>query len=105
MKLGHDQLYMYEGCSKHGVKIGVSRKNRLGGRLTWARRRCPASDKFAKVWELANAYEIEQTVICILSMSDRNARPGEEWFHASCAEMIDAVGFALLGIIPWTHVR
>ena len=92
----HDCLYVFEGCSKHGVKIGVSSSSarNLNWRLHGCRRRCQASKQFAKTWQLDNAYQIEQCVISVLAMSDRNAGKGEEWFHVSLEEMIAAVGFA-----------
>lgn len=90
-----DRLYLYEGCSKHGCKIGIARERSLAGRLIYARRRCPNAQQFAKTWALPNAFEIEQTVISILNMSGRHLPPGEEWFCVPREEMIDAVGFAL----------
>ncbi len=95
MTTPHDRLYLYEGCSKHGCKIGIARERSIAGRLQGCRNRCRKSAQFAKVWELGNAFDIEQTVIGILAMSGRTAPPGEEWFHVPREEMIDAVGFAL----------
>lgn len=86
-------LYLYEGCRKHGCKIGVATKRSLAGRLVSCRRRCPASPEFAHVWELPNANQIEQFVVG--HFSERRAPPGEEWFHVLREEMIDCVGFAL----------
>jgi hypothetical protein len=91
----HDRLYLYEGCSKHGCKIGIARERSLAGRLMHVRRRCPHSKQFAMTWALPNAFEIEQSVITILGMSGRHAPPGEEWFCVPREEMIDAVGFAM----------
>ncbi len=90
----YDRLYIYEGCSTHGVKIGISRAKTLARRLVGIHVRCRANAQFAKVWELPNAHQIEQCVIGILQQSGRQVPPGEEWFHVSCEEMIDAVGFA-----------
>lgn len=90
----YDRLYVYEGCSKHGIKIGVSRGDTLGRRLAGVRARCPSSKQFAKTWDLDNAEQIEQCVIGILASSYRTVPPGEEWFHVSLREMFDAVGFA-----------
>lgn len=87
-------LYLYEGCSKHGCKIGVSYEHGLVGRLTNCRRVCRSSSgRFAKTWRLPNAYQIEQFIVGIFS--ERRAGVGEEWFHVSRAEMLDAVDFAL----------
>jgi hypothetical protein len=89
----HDLLYVFEGCSKHGCKVGVSSARSLKWRIASARGRCQ-SLRVAKTWNLSNAFQIEQAVITVLSMSDRRAW-GEEWFHVSCDEMLDAVGFAM----------
>jgi hypothetical protein len=91
----YDRLYVYEGCSRHGAKIGISRAKTLERRLVGVRARCRASERFARVWELPNAHQIEQCVIGILGQSGRMVPPGEEWFLVSVREMIDAVGFAL----------
>lgn len=90
-----DRLYVYKGCSKHGVKIGISRERGLSGRLMGLRHRCPASKEFAKVWELPNAFDIEQAVIGTLATSGRTVPPGEEWFSVSVYEMLTAVAFFL----------
>lgn len=88
-------LYVYEGCSKHGCKVGVGTARSLAGRLIGCRRRCKQSAAFAQVWELPNANAVEQVVIGVLESSDRCAPPGEEWFHVQRDEMLDAVGFAM----------
>jgi len=90
-----NRLYIYEGCSKHGVKIGISSAKKLSGRLAGLHRRCPASTGFAKVWELPNAFRIEQAVINTMSTSGRNIPPGEEWFDVTVSEMEMAVKFFL----------
>ena len=88
-------LYLYEGCSKHGCKIGVATARSLSGRLQFCRRRCGAAREFSRVWELANANAVEQVVIELLTSSGRTAPPGVEWFHVPREEMVDAVGFAI----------
>ena len=90
-----DRLYVYEGCKNHGVKVGVTSANGLSRRIIGLRSRCPASRQFAKVWELPNAYEIEQFVIGTLAVSERTAGDGEEWFNISLDEMLVAIEFAL----------
>jgi hypothetical protein len=87
-------LYLYEGCSKHGCKIGVCYEHGLDGRLKNCRNVCKSSSgQFVKTWRLANAYQIEQFVVQIFS--ERRAGRGEEWFAVPLAEMLDAVDFAL----------
>lgn len=91
----YSTLYVYEGCAEHGVKIGVCREGGLPGRLAGARCACAHSSQFAQTWQLPNAYQIEQTVISVLSQSDRRSGFGEEWFLVELQEMLAAVGFAM----------
>lgn len=91
----HTHLYVYEGCSKHGCKVGIANKRSLEWRLRRCRGNCRQSTQFARVWELPNAFKVEQHVIGLLASSGRLAGPGEEWFHVECGEMIDAVEFVL----------
>lgn len=86
-------LYLYEGCSKHGCKIGVSYERGLPGRLANCRNICKSSSgQFVKTWRLPNAYQIEQFLV--LLFSERRAGRGREWFTVSRDEMLAAVDFA-----------
>ena len=74
----HTHLYIYEGCSKHGCKIGIAKSKSLEGRLMQCRRNCRQSTQFVYVWELPNAFRVEQTVIGLLGSSGRPGNHSSE---------------------------
>lgn len=85
-------LYVYEGCERHGCKIGVSRTPQAAVRLAGARRTCQHSTAFAKVWPLLDAYQLEQSFIAVFN-SRRVPRQGREWFHMPLKEMLVGIDF------------
>lgn len=84
-------LYVYQGCAKHGCKIGVSHEHGLANRLHYCRVRCPRSTEFARTFRLDNAYEIEQRLISTLDA--RKIGPGREWFDISVDELLIGIEF------------
>jgi hypothetical protein len=88
-------LYLYEGCEKHGVKVGCTVENGLPGRLQYARRTCRARDDFAEKWHLpGSAYAIEQMVIDAM-WPKQVGQKRSEWFLASIQEVRAAVERAI----------
>lgn len=78
-------LYVYEGCEKHGCKIGVTTDPE--GRIKGIRSRCQKSHQFAHLEKFPEAFEIEQAFVLLFN-ERRASRRHEEWFHMPLEEMM-----------------